>query len=200
MVLTVTQPDGRSSTPVQSHLAELLPLDDEALVSWAIDHPERLNLEFLGWLAEEEVAAAAGNEKEALWELGSKLMAVREGLAPVGMAALQAELRMSALAAAQRASSSNEDDGRTEDGGSRAGGQGSTLLHRSAGLASLVQRTAALGLSPEGLGLLHQQAAALEAAVGVQRARALTEVIGRKSAMPGEMLRPPPMVDDAVRS
>lgn len=50
----------------------------------------------------------------------------------------------------------------------------------SSAFLTVVKQTAELGLSPEGMALLHQQAVALESIVSTSRAHSLTEVIGRK--------------------
>ena len=179
----------------QALLSTLRSLDDAGLAVWAAAHREKLSLPFLGWLAEKESAASSADAKEQLWALGSKLMALREGLSPVGMERLQAELSEAALSASA-ASSSSRDEGDEEikrsplagPAGSASRGPPGALQLRAGSLGSVVQQTAALGLSPEGLVLLQQQAAALEAAVGFTRAKSLTEVIGRKAVAPGEGL------------
>ena len=92
---------------------------------------------------------------------------------PASREALQEELRAAAL---------RPKDG---GGGARGGGaEGAAAASSSTALAqlgfgSLVQQTAALGLSPEGLALFQQQAVALEAVVGTSKAQSLVEVIGR---------------------
>lgn len=50
---------------------------------------------------------------------------------------------------------------------------------RGSSLASVVRSTAALGLSPEGMQMLQQQAAALETVLGQAKARSLVELMGR---------------------
>jgi hypothetical protein len=97
-------------------------------------------------------------------------MALREGLDPVGMEQLQQELAAAAAASACAAAEST--------GGS--GSSGALAVAPGPGLATAVGRTAELGLSAQGLALLQQQAAALEAVVGTARAKSLTEIIGRK--------------------
>ena len=54
-------------------------MDEEALNSWAAANRAALTLDFLAWIAQEQ-SEAASEERERLWALGSKLMAVREGL------------------------------------------------------------------------------------------------------------------------
>eukprot|EP00887_Chlorella_sp_A99_P007854 scaffold20.g7854.t1 len=181
----------------QELLGSLRGMDEAALAGWAAANRERLTLAFLGWLAAEEAAASSTGAREELWELGSKLMALREGLAPVSMERLQSELRGAALAAAAGSSAEGEEGGGT--GGSGPGGGGALATARPAGLGAVARRTAALGLSPEGLALLQQQAAALEAVVGSRRAVALTEVIGRKTVAPGEGLEAATQADEATR-
>ncbi len=130
-------------------------------------------------------------------------MALREGLSPVANEVLQAELRAAALSCSGADSSSSQSSG--EEAGDAAGEetdaadaqrrqqrlqdaaaqqaqhaqQDAPAALATPSFASAVQRTAALGLSPEGMVLFQQQAAALEAVVGTSRARSLTEVIGR---------------------
>lgn len=54
-------------------------MDDDALTNWALANRASLTLDLLSWIARAQLEAAAA-EKERLWALGSKLMAVREGL------------------------------------------------------------------------------------------------------------------------
>ena len=178
-------------------------LPDEELAAWGAANRDRLTLPFLGWLANEELAAAGGEQQAALWALGSKLMALREGLSPVGLEVLQEELRAAALRActAGDASSSSSSTSSGEEEDDDDGPHESLRLQGPAAAAAAVlaaappgyfgaaaaamqqssfaEATAGMGLSPEGLALFQQQAAALEAVVGASRARSLTEVIGR---------------------
>jgi hypothetical protein len=156
-----------ASGRAQGLLATLRGMGEDELASWAAAHKEQLSLGFMGCVAD-QAAAAEGADRRRLWELGSRLMALREGLTPVGMERLQRELTCAATAARDQA----EPRGAAPGGGG-GGGHG-------AALAAVVQHTAALGLSAEGMALFQQQAAALEAVVGVSRARSLTEVLGRK--------------------
>lgn len=182
----------------QELLGTLRSLNDDALAAWAAEaaNRERLSLPFLGWLSDEELAASADepDKQQRLWELGSKLMALREGLAPVAGEVLQEELRAAALRCSLGGGSSSG-SGEQEEGQQGGGqatqqnaaaqqGQQEQQARTPAALVtpafgSAVQAVAALGLSPEGLALFQQQAAALEAVVGTSRARSLTEVIGR---------------------
>lgn len=188
--------------PLQELLRELEALGEAELAAWAAAHRERLSLSFLGWLSDEELASAADQpqRQQALWELGSRLMALREGLSPVANEVLQAELRAAALSCSGTDSSTggsgtdeaapSEEDAadaqRRQQWLQEAAAQqaqraqhGAPAALATASFASSVQRTAALGLSPEGMVLFEQQAAALEAVVGTSRAKSLTEVIGR---------------------
>jgi hypothetical protein len=142
-------------------------MDEGDLESWVSQNREQLTISFLGWVAEEEAAAPAGSEQERLWDLGSRLMAFREGLTPVSAEQLSKDLALAAtqtnkVALKERAILAVAD------------------ASSSPALAETVLRNAALGLSLEGMELLEQQAAALEATMGTQRAQALTEIIGRK--------------------
>jgi hypothetical protein len=191
----------------QDMLSTLEPLSDDELAAWAVQHRERLTLRFLSWLSDEELAASSSDpdQQQRLWELGSKLMALREGLSPVGNEVLQAELRAAALRCS--ASIHDSDD---EEPGNRQGTQQQQQQQQqqqlsppavtSPGFASAVQQTAALGLSPEGLTLFQQQAAALEAVVGFSRARSLTEVIGRAKVEEQAQLERLADADAAVRA
>ncbi|PSC70751.1 hypothetical protein C2E20_5944 [Micractinium conductrix] len=199
---------------MQELLTELRGLDDGALAAWAAGaNRERLSLPFLGWLSDEELAASADepDEQQALWELGSKLMALREGLSPVGAEVLQEELRAAALRcsgmAPPAAAGEGQGDGdavdRPQDAGQPAA-SASQQQQQSAALvtpafSSSVAATAALGLSPEGLSLFQQQAAALEAVVGTSRARSLTEVIGRARVQEGAQVQGLAEADAALR-
>lgn len=149
--------------PLQKLLHTLEKLTEDDLESWVADNREQVTISFLGWVAELE-AAASGTEQERLWDLGSRLMALREGFAPVAAASLSQELV--AASAAQQSQAQPL----------------STALEVAgpAPLGDAVRRNAALGLSVEGMELLEQQAAALEATMGSQRAQALTEILGRK--------------------
>ncbi|KAL4451850.1 hypothetical protein ABPG75_007512 [Micractinium tetrahymenae] len=188
----------RSQTEYRELLTSLRSLDDAALAAWAAEaaNRERLSLPFLGWLSDEELVASAGDpdEQQQLWELGSKLMALREGLAPVSAQVLQEELRAAALRCSLGSGSGGDGPEEEEEQGQgrpqdaqqpAATQQGQQQEQRtpaalvSPAFGSAVQAVAALGLSPEGLALFQQQAAALEAVVGTSRARSLTEVIGR---------------------
>ena len=188
----------------QGLLGTLQSLGDEELAAWAADYRERLSLPFLSWLSDEEMAATSDPDRQQqLWELGSKLMALREGLSPVGADVLQAELRAAALRSCGAAGSPSDEDeqgpsaaaagvrggaavseqqlqhnGRPQDAQQPPAAAAATLA-ASPAFGSTVAAAAALGLSPEGLALFQQQAAALEAVVGTSRARSLVEVIGR---------------------
>lgn len=74
-----------------------------------MDNRERITIDLLNWVATQEVAAA-GADRDKLWALGSKLMALREGLTPASSEALQRELRAATEAAttASRAAGSSE--------------------------------------------------------------------------------------------
>ncbi len=158
----------------QELLGTLGSMAEEDLDSWVASNREQLTISFLGWVAEEEAAAPPGPEQERLWDLGSRLMALREGLTPVSAAQLSKD-----LAFAAKTTTSNVD---TKSASLAVAGGPSPAL------AEAVRRNAALGLSLEGMELLEQQAAALEATMGTQRAQALTEVIGRKeiTAVPSQ--------------
>ena len=198
-------PPGMPIPALQELLGTLRALSDPELAAWAAQHRERLSLPFLGWLSEEELATSSDepDQQQQLWELGSKLMALREGLSPVGNEVLQAELRAAALRCSSGGSSSSggasggdgsDDDDEEDYGGQQqqqrrrqdaqqpppaaAAAAASTALATPA-FTSAVSAAAALGLSPEGMSLFQQQAAALEAVVGTSRATSLTEVIGR---------------------
>ena len=195
----------------QALLAELQALDDAALAQWALSHRSQLSLGFLTWLAEQEAEEEEQQQQQpqpgssgaegrgagrgaALWALGSKLMALREGLSPVSSEQLQREL--SIAASAQRRSFSASGG----SGGSGEGGPAGTGLTPAAvGLSGVVQQSAALGLSPQGMALLQQQAAALEAVVGTARARSLTELLGR-ARVASEQQAQGAMVGDAAVS
>lgn len=162
---------GRTSRHVIAHsvrkhkklLHTIEKLSEDDLESWVADNRDQVTISFLGWVAEME-AAASGTEQERLWDLGSRLMALREGFTPVAAASLSQDL--AAASAAQQSQSQPL----------------STALEVAgpAPLGDAVRRNAALGLSVEGMELLEQQAAALEATMGSQRAQALTEILGRK--------------------
>lgn len=94
-------------------------------------------------------------------------MALREGLTPVSAKHLSKDL---ALAATQTNKVAIKATGSMVAAGASS----------SPALAEAVRHNAALGLSLEGMELLEQQASALEATMGTQRAQALTEIIGRK--------------------
>ena len=199
----------RSSAP-QDLLSTLQTLGDDELAEWAAQHRQRLTLPFLGWLSDEDLAASSADpdQQQRLWELGSKLMALREGLSPVGNEVLQAELRAAALRCSCSGSMDDGDDdsGDEEEGnaGSTAGaGEDAQRQQQQAALASpafssAVQQIAALGLSPEGMVLFQQQAAALAAVVGVSRARSLTEVVGRAKVQSQRQLHSMAEADAAV--
>ena len=63
----------------QELIAELQSLDEEALCDWAVANRGALTLELLSHIAHVQSQADA-TAKEKLWALGSKLMALREGL------------------------------------------------------------------------------------------------------------------------
>ena len=193
---------------LQELLSTLQALSDLELAAWAAQHRERLSLPFLGWLSEEVLAASSDepDHQQQLWELGSKLMALREGLSPVGNEVLQAELRAAALRCSSGGGSGGSgggdgsDDEEEEEGGQQrrrqdarqppaaAAAAASTALATPA-FSSAVSAAAALGLSPEGMSLFQQQAAALEAVVGTSRATSLTEVIGRAKVQDQRQLK-----------
>ncbi|PRW57338.1 mitochondrial presequence translocase subunit Tim44 [Chlorella sorokiniana] len=208
-------------------LRELEALGEAELAAWAAAHRDRLSLPFLGWLSDEELASAASEpqRQQTLWELGSRLMALREGLSPVANEVLQAELRAAALSCSGADSSSSSDSSVEEAAGMAASdtdaadaqrrqqrlqdaaaqqaqraqqGQAPAAL-ATPSFASAVQRTAALGLSPEGMVLFEQQAAALEAVVGTSRAKSLTEVIGRARVQEARQVQRLAESDAAVR-
>lgn len=201
----------RAQAEYQDLLSTLQTLGDDELAEWAAQHRQRLTLPFLGWLSDEELAASSADpdQQQRLWELGSKLMALREGLSPVGNEVLQAELRAAALRCSCSGSMDDGDDdsGDEEEGnaGSTAGaGEDAQRQQQQAALASpafssAVQQIAALGLSPEGMVLFQQQAAALAAVVGVSRARSLTEVVGRAKVQSQRQLHSMAEADAAVR-
>ncbi len=54
-------------------------MEDEALHQWALANRAALTLDLLSTIAQVQSQAQAG-DREQLWALGSKLMAVREGL------------------------------------------------------------------------------------------------------------------------
>ena len=203
-------------------------MDDGALAAWAAAHRERLSLPFLGWLSEEELAARGEERQQQLWELGSKLMALREGLSPVGNDVLQAELRAAAARRCSPGSSASSSDAEDAAAAAAAGAGSSERAQQGAAppaqqqqqqqqqaqqqqqqqapgaalatpaFVSTVQQTAALGLSPEGMVLFEQQAAALEATVGISRAKSLTEVIGRARVQDERQLQGMADADAAV--
>ncbi|KAG7668106.1 hypothetical protein Ndes2526B_g03399 [Nannochloris sp. 'desiccata'] len=148
-------------------LSTLGSISEDDLESWVAQNREQLTISFLSWVAEEEAAAPAGLEQERLWDLGSRLMALREGLTPVSAKHLSKDL---ALAATQTNKVAIKATGSMVAAGASS----------SPALAEAVRHNAALGLSLEGMELLEQQASALEATMGTQRAQALTEIIGRK--------------------
>lgn len=140
-------------------------MEDFELETWWDGNKEELTISFLGWIADQEQSAQDGTKKHKLWELGSKLMALREGFAPISSAQLNETL--------QNAPEIPDDDSNNN-----------TFLiqqHISSpgSFAAAVKQSSLLGLSSEGMALLEQQAAALEAAMGTTRAQALTEIIGR---------------------
>jgi hypothetical protein len=201
-------PPGFPVPAPQELLSTLQSLSDPELAAWAAQHRERLSLPFLGWLSEEELAASSDepDHQQQLWELGSKLMALREGLSPVGNEVLQAELRAAALRCSSGSGGAGGGDGSDEEeeaeGGQHqrqrrqntqqppaaAAAAASTALATPA-FSSAVSAAAALGLSPEGMSLFQQQAAALEAVVGTSRATSLTEVIGRAKVQDQRQLK-----------
>lgn len=66
--------------PPQELLAELQAMDEAALVDWAAANRGALTLDLLQLVAQTQSAAVEEEERQRLWALGSKLMAVREGL------------------------------------------------------------------------------------------------------------------------
>jgi hypothetical protein len=144
-------------------------MNDEDLASWVASHRDDVTLSFLQWVADQE-ERAEGPEKHALWHLGSKLMALREGLSPLSTAQLSDEV---ASVAAKEEARLHADD---------ASGTQLANLHNNKDdtrIAATMRSTAALGLSIQGMQLLQQQAMALDATMGAHRARVLTEILGR---------------------
>lgn len=131
-------------------------MNDQDLERFFASDRDRISLDFLAWIADCE-RSSAGTEQRRLWELGSKLMALREGLTPVSME----DLELAQLLSSQCSNVPAEVPG-----------------PRS--LTPTVHQTASLGISMDGMVLLEKQATALEATVGASRATALTEVLGRK--------------------
>jgi len=142
-------------------------MTEDNLDSWVAQNREQLTISFLSWVAEEEAAVPAGPEQERLGVLGSRLMALREGLTPVSAEQLSKDI---AVAATQTSKVALNETASLAVAGASS----------SPALAETVRRNAALGLSLKGMELLEQQAAALEATMGTQRAQGLTEIIGRK--------------------
>jgi hypothetical protein len=171
---TCTEP-GFIAVFFQALLSTLQSMAEDDLESWVASNREQLTISFLGWVAEEEASAHPGPEQERLWDLGSRLMALREGLTPVSAAQLSKDLASAAKTTTKVAKQEFASmTVKTSDSSP------------TPALAEAIRRNAALGLSLEGMELLEQQAAALEATMGTQRAQALTEIIGRKemSAVP----------------
>ena len=156
--------------PLQKLLDTLETIAEDDLEAWVTSNRDQVTISFLGWIAEME-ASTSGVEQERLWDLGSRLMALREGFTPVAAASLSQEL--AAASAARQSEPQSQSTALTQ-------------LAGSAPLGEAIRRNAALGLSFEGMELLEQQAAALEATMGSQRAQALTEIIGRKKMMDRE--------------
>lgn len=156
-------PYHRSLRLVQDILGALEGLTDQDIALWVEKNRDTLTLSFLGWLADREDAALAEPERERLWQLGSKLMALREGFTPVARENMAAALTKLAEGAE----------------GVTPGGQHSFPAEGS--LPAAVQTNKSLGLSTQGMVLLEQQAAALEATMGANRARVLTGILGRKT-------------------
>ena len=151
-------------------------MSEDDLEAWAVSNREELTLSFLGYLAEEE-SASVGHDQNRLWELGSKLMALREGFTPVTAVQLNEEVAAAAADVQQAALVQEDRENKEKESAAVAVAVDQGLL------TDAVRRNAALGLSFQGMELLEQQAAALEATMGAQRAQSLTEIIGRKKLM-----------------
>jgi hypothetical protein len=153
---------------MQGLLGTLRSMDETKLKHWASSN--RITLEFLAFVADQEEACHDKELQQQLWHLGSRLMALREGLQPTPMSQLETELQ--AMAEVRRTGAGMSAPAQR--------GEGQQLPATFTPFESAIQHTAELGLSSEGMALLQQQAAALETVVGSTRARSLTEVIGRK--------------------
>lgn len=158
----------------QDLVNHLVSLDTPSLASWARDNRDHITLDLLGYIADKEQMSTTkkyDNEHNRLWTLGSTLMAAREGLEPMNAEQLLEELRLAAEETATQQAESTRVTSTQQNNNKQAS---------SSAFPTVVKQTAELGLSPEGMALLHQQAVALESIVGISRARSLTEVIGRK--------------------
>lgn len=141
-------------------------LSDQDLEGWAHDNREKLTIGFLSWIEEELTESANEVERKRLWELGAKLMAIREGLSPVAASKLMNELSTATASA-------------VPDVESRVG----ISARATTGIQNPRKaEPSPVSLSMEGMRLLEQQAAALEVSLGATKAQALTEIIGRKTA------------------
>ena len=161
-------------------------MSEPALDTWVSDHVDSLSIDFLSWVAVQETAAE-GSHRQQIGELGGKLMALREGF-PLCSSPEETKPAVSL-------------DANTLPQ-TPAAGLPVASSHHVQRLSEAVCSSAALGLSLEGMKLLEQQAAALEATIGTTRARSLVEIIGRKrletseEAEQVELLAQPP---DAAR-
>lgn len=159
----------------QGLLASLGQLSNEDLEDWAHENREKLTIGFLSWIAEELNEAQEEVERQRLWELGGKLMAIREGFSPAATPTLTDVASTTPTTAAPTILESGV------EASLQAGGKLGNLLKTGPSA-----KTSPISLSVEGMRLLEQQAAALEVSLGATKAQALTEILGRKSANPSD--------------
>jgi len=170
-------------------LRSLMLKSEEELLLWAMDDDVEISLDFLRWISDRESSSIDELEKEKLCNLGGTLTAVHVGLVPVGKDQLEgvnAEFTM-------RGETRVRDGGDGGDGGGGGSGSGSNSSSnnsRNSGASSgtsssardgvSIQREMPMKLSAESMVLLQQQAAALEATVGIRRAESLVQLLGRR--------------------
>jgi len=158
----------------QGLLSSLGQLSNEDLEDWAHENEEKLTIGFLSWIAEELNETQEEVERHRLWELGGKLMAIREGFSPAATSKLTDVASTTPTIAAPELESGIE-------ASLQAGGKTGHLLKTGPSA-----ETSPISLSVEGMRLLEQQAAALEVSLGATKAQALIEILGRKSANPSD--------------
>ena len=141
-------------------------MNDEELSSLIEERPSILSLSFLEYIIKIEKTVSE-EEQQLLDRLGSKLMALKEGIKSIDSD--KSPYR----------SQPTEKNKRTD---TATGLSHSSVIenftNRTNFMASLKNETG-LNLSREGMELLQHQAEALDATLGAHRARVLTEIIGR---------------------